>query len=484
MINFKELSQDGTDFELLMRDLLQRQGLEVYWSGKGPDGGKDLICIEKTTGLFRSAIKRWVVQCKHKAHSGNSVGLEDIVDIRGVCDANKASGYMLACTTQPSSSLITRFEDIEASCGISIAFWDGRKIERELMKPQNWDITEQYFPESARASGWRVNSLGPRFWHAMFGDNIIYMSARLGSNPDILLSEVERLLSCIETLTLPQDWIVRMRGVYFDDKNWVYNVYLDLLVPNKVEKADIEYFYQQVTKFEIIDGVMHQFDILLYYYIMYSDHFDKDHHDYYDPYLKVFEHGYSREELRNQYATAIGNTHEDDMLYTEEYVNGEFLKLVMIFHKLDFIGFINAHNARIELIDRFSEYFEWEELIEAYDYSVENLFEAVFRMECLDMSKLDILMKLIPNSVENHVDLRKHYIVLPGEGIEHDEDSVFTLGFRLLQVGIKNKRQYRRLLNQFLRDTREAIETGIKDGLLHTREGYPYNCFADGKKVL
>lgn len=42
MIDFKELDKDGNDFELLIRELLYNKGLEVYWSGKGIDGGKDL----------------------------------------------------------------------------------------------------------------------------------------------------------------------------------------------------------------------------------------------------------------------------------------------------------------------------------------------------------------------------------------------------------------------------------------------------------
>ena len=482
MIDFRELSPDGTDFELMMRDLLQRQGLEVYWSGKGPDGGKDLICIERIEGLFKPSTRRWVVQCKHKAHSNHSVGAEEIIDICGICKANNARGYMLACTTQPSSALITKFDLTEANGDISIAFWDGKKIEHELMKPQNWDIAEQYFPNSVRRSGWRISSLGPRFWHAMYQDNILYLSTRLSSNPDILISEVERLLIRLKEIALPDDWLLRLRAVYFDDKNWNYYVYLDILVPEKVGRVDTETFQHNIRNLESIDGTMYQFDVLLYYYWNHSDHFDMDHHDYYDSYLKVFETGCSRKVFSNPYTTVIENG-DDAEFDTEEYVNGEFSKLLNVLCRLDCIGFINAHNARIELIDKFSDYFEWEEMIEAADYTIDNFFEATFRIECLNFSEFEKLIKLLPCSVENHVNLRKNYIVLPGEGVESKEDSIYTVGLGLLQVGIKNKRQYRRLLNRYFRDAREAIEKGIEDGELRVRDDFPYSCMVDGKRI-
>lgn len=462
MINFTELSKDGTDFELLIRDLLQRRGMEVYWSGKGPDGGKDLICIEQTASVLKSSTKRWVVQCKHNAHSGNSVGADEIVDIRGVCDANNATGYVLVCTTQPSSALISKFDSIESNTGISVTFWDGRKIEHELMKPQNWDIAEQYFPQSVKASGWRINALSPRFWHAMYQGNIIYLAARLSSNPDMLLSDIEKMLRIIKSIRLPKNWILRLRAAYYDDKNCVYRVYLDLLVPDredrKVYADNTERLRRVFMHLEIIDGIMHDYDVLVYTYWGYSDHFDIDHHDYYDAYLKMFEGGYDRADFSRSNVTVLNNTDEEDSLYTEKYVNGEFDKLLEVLQKLDFIRILNARNARIELIDQFSEYFEWQELIEKSDYAADNFFEACFRLECLDFEKFQAFISILPVDVENYINLRKNYIVTPDTGMELEEDNIYTLGFVLLQVGIKGKKQYRRLLNRYMHKIRETIE--------------------------
>lgn len=466
MIDFTELSRDGTDFELLIRDLFQRQGLEVYWSGKGPDGGKDLICIERIASALKPSVKRWVVQCKHNAHSGSSVGKDDIIDIRDTCEANKAAGYMLACTTQPSSSLISKFDSLESNTNISIAFWDGRKIEHELMKPQNWDIAEQYFPQSVKASGWQINALSPRFWHAMYQNNIMYMAARLSSNPDMLTSDIERMLRILKSIRLPKGWILRLRAVYYDDKNCVYRVYLDLLVPNgedgKIYETNVERLGRVLMHLEVIDGIMHDYDVLVYAYWGYSDHFDIDHHDYYDAYLKIFEGGYDRADFPRSNVTVLNTTEEQDSLYTEEYVNSEFDKLLEVLRKLDFIRILNARNARIELIDQFSEYFEWQELIEKSDYAADNFFEVCFRLECLDFEKFQTFISILPVDIENYINLRKNYIVTPDKGLELEEDDIYTLGFVLLQVGIKSKKQYRRLLNRYMREIRPGRKFCVK----------------------
>lgn len=54
MLNFKELPEDGNDFELLVRELLYNRGLEVYWSGKGADGGKDLYVLKLIVVILKT----------------------------------------------------------------------------------------------------------------------------------------------------------------------------------------------------------------------------------------------------------------------------------------------------------------------------------------------------------------------------------------------------------------------------------------------
>jgi hypothetical protein len=75
MLNFKELPVDGVAFEQLIRELLLRSEFEVHWTGVGPDGGRDLVVTEKAAGQLAPFQRKWLVSCKHHAHSGTSVGL-------------------------------------------------------------------------------------------------------------------------------------------------------------------------------------------------------------------------------------------------------------------------------------------------------------------------------------------------------------------------------------------------------------------------
>lgn len=111
-MDFKELAADGQAFEQLLRELLFSRGLHVQWSGRGPDGGRDLLCRETIPSLFAPATKNWLVQCKHKAHSGSSVGIDELDDVVASCAQHGSSGYLLACSTQPSSSVVNRLEGI------------------------------------------------------------------------------------------------------------------------------------------------------------------------------------------------------------------------------------------------------------------------------------------------------------------------------------------------------------------------------------
>ena len=52
MLDFREIAEDGIDFELMIRELLFCLGYHVQWSGVGPDGGKDIICTEELPRRF------------------------------------------------------------------------------------------------------------------------------------------------------------------------------------------------------------------------------------------------------------------------------------------------------------------------------------------------------------------------------------------------------------------------------------------------
>lgn len=181
MLNFNELSNDGTDLERLVRELFVREGFEVHWTGKGPDGGRDLIIIERTQGQLSGFERRWLVQCKHFAQSGKSVGKDEANSIVTDCARVKATGYLLVCTTALTSGLITAFQELNENMNLEIQYWDEVKLEERLMKPCNFTLINQFFPISSNNVGWQIQpTFYPSLWTAQYKNAFLYLSTRLG----------------------------------------------------------------------------------------------------------------------------------------------------------------------------------------------------------------------------------------------------------------------------------------------------------------
>src|SRR3954470_4102261 len=87
-LDFKDIPQanvaigEQDTFELFAREFLELRGYQVL-SGpdRGIDRGRDLIVRETRVGVGGETHVLWLVSCKHKAHSGQSVGLPDEHDI-------------------------------------------------------------------------------------------------------------------------------------------------------------------------------------------------------------------------------------------------------------------------------------------------------------------------------------------------------------------------------------------------------------------
>jgi Restriction endonuclease len=123
VLDFTEIPE-GEDFELLVRDMLVAMDYRVTWSGRGADQGKDLLVDEPGDKNFGAKPRRWVVSCKHNAlannKKGRSVNADDIGSIGGIVDTvdeHAASGFLVACSTQPSSGLVQRLNAIENKKG-------------------------------------------------------------------------------------------------------------------------------------------------------------------------------------------------------------------------------------------------------------------------------------------------------------------------------------------------------------------------------
>lgn len=285
MLDFKELSINGQDLEQLVRELLFNLGYKVSWSGRGADGGKDLICIEEKNSIFMKSSRKWLIQCKHKAISGASVGIGDLDEIVSSCLQHNCDAYLLVTSTQPSSGVVERLTQItnNPQTHVSATYWDAVDLERLLSTPETWNVAQRFFPVSA--TGWQIfASDRPNHWTANFKGYYFQITNRIGSNCRMYLSNIEEKIKFIDTFPLPEGHFFRLRSVYYNDKSGTFLWYIDYMHPHGTEpilnKQELEHAFP--------DDWNDSYDFIIRNYSGYSDHYDKDHYDYYDQYLGQF----------------------------------------------------------------------------------------------------------------------------------------------------------------------------------------------------
>ncbi|SIQ03344.1 restriction endonuclease [Halanaerobium kushneri] len=146
-INFKRISSDGEDFELLCRDLLESKGIEVISQpSRGPDLKKDFIIKMKTKDkIGRKEEITYLVQCKHKAHSGKSVYESEIGNFQSACDIHNTDGYFLITSSVPSKTVQEQLEASNKNNKLKTCIWDRKKLEYEIENSTNFkSIIERY----------------------------------------------------------------------------------------------------------------------------------------------------------------------------------------------------------------------------------------------------------------------------------------------------------------------------------------------------
>ena len=153
-LDFKEIpaanSGDGDQdtFEMFARDFLLVLGYEIEESpGRGADGGKDLIVSEPFEGVLSNTKKRWVVSCKHFAHSGKAVGTNHEINIPTRVTKFNADGFMAFYSTIPSSQLNNDFSSLKSKMLIEVL--DGARIKQLLINDVKLEpIIAQYFEKT------------------------------------------------------------------------------------------------------------------------------------------------------------------------------------------------------------------------------------------------------------------------------------------------------------------------------------------------
>lgn len=156
ILDFKEIpeahiaSGEQDQFELFARDFLEMLGFEILRSpSRGADGGLDLLVEETRAGIAGKTKIKWLVSCKHKAHSGSSVGTDAETNILDRVKSHGCEGFIGFYSTLPSSGLSSMLDRLQKNENIEITTYDAMRIENDLLtSPRGVVLARRYFPIS------------------------------------------------------------------------------------------------------------------------------------------------------------------------------------------------------------------------------------------------------------------------------------------------------------------------------------------------
>jgi len=163
VLDFTEIAKatagaNRDDFELFAREFLQFLKFKpLSGPDRGADGGRDLIVEETRTGVGGETRVKWLVSCKHKAHSGNSVTPGDEPDIHDRVRTHSCSGFLCVYSTIPSSGLAKK---LEAATEFETLVYDREAIEARLLASSDGvKLAERFFPASIQR--WKTENPSP-----------------------------------------------------------------------------------------------------------------------------------------------------------------------------------------------------------------------------------------------------------------------------------------------------------------------------------
>lgn len=466
MLDFTELSGDGQDLELLIRELLFRQGFSVHWSGKGADGGRDLVCVEKRGSFFQQDERSWLIQCKHNANSGKSVGVADLDDISDSCIHHRCQGYLLVCSTQPSSAVVNRLEGISNNPQNSIvaSYWDSVKIEQLLSTPKNWSLAQRFFPISAAAEDWQIYATDmPNQWVVTYKGYYFHLRNRIGSHRSYHLESIKQRIADLEAIDLPKKHFLRPRSVYYDDKNGGYEWYVDYMYPNN-ERAitgSAQIADALGDGYALEDGQCYTFHIKLRSYLEHSDHYDPDHYDYYGSDSIPRNGGPRSNESYEEYEESQDSKERLLKDVEEERVRG-FDKLCKELEQIPFVQLIRKCNSYIEYLDRFYIQKNWSEVIEELKIENDRFFSAWFFIRVADDDAFHDLVSYFSQGVDKHFRLTRAHVYVPADDPKHsvrddDDDLLYELTLSLHPSLIGSKVTGRNLLNEYFEELADSV---------------------------
>lgn len=471
MLDFKELPIDGNDLELLIREILLIKGYRVQWSGKGPDGGKDLLCFEERDSEFLKDKKTWLIQCKHNAHNGSSAGVNDLDDIVDCCTQHNADGFLLVCSTFPSSAVINRLEGISnnPSNNITATYWDATRIEQTLSTANLWTIAQRFFPVSSKKATWEIYATtNPNHWVVNYRGYHFHLTNRIGSTSDYHFRGIDDRINEIEKFKLSEGHFIRIRAIYFDDKNGGYTWFLDYMYPHNEEPDVSRYFFTKILGNDsaLDDGQFYSFDVIPRPYYPNSDHYDKDHYNYYKPFQYNFSVGAHRH-LPETYKNAKLNmwTQVPDFATSLEQPYDLFLKKLKL---IPGIHVVRSVDAAIEYIDKFHKLNDWSHLVKIADIEIDRFFSAWFFLEVENEAEILKALAFFPQTIECSFRFTKPFIFIPNDGFPgcfhyKEENTVYELTFTLHPSNVNTIYIARHTLNNYFENCCLAIDTYLEN---------------------
>ncbi len=154
IVDFREIPSskggvEGQDtWALFAREFFDAIGVKAEEGpDRGPDSGRDLILVERRIGTLGMGQQRWLVSCKHYAHSGQSVPNNEEVDVIGRLRKFKADGFIAFYSTLASSELSRSLKRVKEEFGVDV--YDCERIERALLGNSALkQVFKRFFPKS------------------------------------------------------------------------------------------------------------------------------------------------------------------------------------------------------------------------------------------------------------------------------------------------------------------------------------------------
>lgn len=157
ILDFKEIPEANRGgglqdtFELFARDFLHYLGYKIIENpDRGPDGKKDMIIEERIASIASDYNLRWLVSCKHFAHTGASVKDSDEINIAERLKQHKCDGFMGFYSTLCSSGLNSLLNNLTDTTGRRNTYvYDHEMIEGLLLRDRaGMELAARYFPIS------------------------------------------------------------------------------------------------------------------------------------------------------------------------------------------------------------------------------------------------------------------------------------------------------------------------------------------------